>query len=169
VRKGGDVYLFLTGMMLIAELARREGLFDWLAALAVEHAHGSPQRLFTLVYAVGTVVPVRRSSPAAMVVSRPRPRFRSQPHMRGRPLSLRANAAAASRPRPVGCPRLDRQMAGAALGPRIVTGNTYSRSQTARPAAGSRCPCARLMARVVAGDQWDAQFGRAGIGLGRLN
>ena len=38
VRKGIDVYLFLTGMMLIAELARREGLFDWFAALAVKHA-----------------------------------------------------------------------------------------------------------------------------------
>jgi len=38
VRKGLDVYLFLIGMMLIAELARREGLFDYLAAYAVEHA-----------------------------------------------------------------------------------------------------------------------------------
>ncbi len=35
VRKGTDVYLFLTGMMLLAELARREGVFDWLASLAV--------------------------------------------------------------------------------------------------------------------------------------
>ena len=30
IGKGTDVYLFLTGMMLLAELARREGLFDWL-------------------------------------------------------------------------------------------------------------------------------------------
>ena len=58
MRKGIDVYLFLIGMMLIAELARREGLFDWMAALAVEHAQGSPQRLFLLVYVVGTVVTV---------------------------------------------------------------------------------------------------------------
>ena len=49
-RKGVDVYLFLIGMMLIAELARHEGLFDYLAAFAVEHARGSPQRLFLLVY-----------------------------------------------------------------------------------------------------------------------
>jgi arsenical pump membrane protein len=34
VGKGTDVYLFLTGMMLLAELARKEGLFDWMAALA---------------------------------------------------------------------------------------------------------------------------------------
>ncbi|KWK20309.1 hypothetical protein WT77_23495 [Burkholderia stagnalis] len=32
VAKGGDVYLFLTGMMLLSERARREGLFDWVAA-----------------------------------------------------------------------------------------------------------------------------------------
>src|SRR6516165_124497 len=38
--KGVDVYLFLIGMMLIAELAQREGLFDYLAAFAVEHARG---------------------------------------------------------------------------------------------------------------------------------
>ena len=40
-RKGLDVYLFLIGMMLTAELARAEGLFDYLAAFAVEHARGS--------------------------------------------------------------------------------------------------------------------------------
>jgi di/tricarboxylate transporter len=46
IAKGIDVYLFLIGMMLIAELAQREGLFDYLAGFAVEHARGSPQRLF---------------------------------------------------------------------------------------------------------------------------
>jgi arsenical pump membrane protein len=71
VAKGLDVYLFLTGMMLIAELARQEGLFDWLAALAVEHARGSPQRLFTLVYAVGTLVTVLLSNDATAVVLTP--------------------------------------------------------------------------------------------------
>src|SRR2546423_536903 len=55
IGKGTDVYLFLVGMMLLAELARKEGLFDWLAALAVRQAHGSPRKLFGLVYAVGTV------------------------------------------------------------------------------------------------------------------
>ena len=71
VLKGLDVYLFLTGMMLLAELARREGLFDWLAAFAVEHARGSPQRLFTLVYGVGTVVTVFLSNDATAVVLTP--------------------------------------------------------------------------------------------------
>jgi arsenical pump membrane protein len=69
--KGTDVYLFLTGMMLLAELARQEGLFDWLAAFAVAHARGSPHRLFLLVYAVGTVVTVLLSNDATAVVLTP--------------------------------------------------------------------------------------------------
>jgi arsenical pump membrane protein len=71
IGRGLDVYLFLTGMMLLAELARVEGLFDWLAAVAVALARGSPQRLFTLVYAVGTVVTVLLSNDATAVVLTP--------------------------------------------------------------------------------------------------
>jgi arsenical pump membrane protein len=71
IRKGTDVYLFLIGMMLLAELARKEGLFDWLAALAVRQARGSPRRLFALVYAVGIVVTVFLSNDATAVVLTP--------------------------------------------------------------------------------------------------
>jgi arsenical pump membrane protein len=71
MRKGIDVYLFLIGMMLIAELARLEGLFDYLAALAVEHARGSPQRLFLLVYLVGILVTVLLSNDATVIVLTP--------------------------------------------------------------------------------------------------
>ena len=71
MRKGVDVYLFLIGMMLIAELAQREGLFDYLAAYAVEHARGSPQRLFLLVYAVGILVTVLLSNDATAIVLTP--------------------------------------------------------------------------------------------------
>jgi arsenical pump membrane protein len=71
IRKGLDVYCFLAGMMLIAEVARQEGVFDWLASLAVAHARGSPQRLFALVYAVGTVVTVLLSNDATAVVLTP--------------------------------------------------------------------------------------------------
>jgi arsenical pump membrane protein len=71
IRKGLDVYCFLAGMMLIAEVARQEGVFDWLAALAVQLARGSPQRLFALVYAVGTVVTVLLSNDATAVVLTP--------------------------------------------------------------------------------------------------
>ena len=71
VARGVDVYLFLAGMMLLAELARQEGLFDWLATFAVEHARGSPHRLFALVYAVGTLVTVLLSNDATAVVLTP--------------------------------------------------------------------------------------------------
>ncbi|WP_177235069.1 arsenic transporter [Bradyrhizobium sp. cf659] len=71
IEKGVDVYLFLIGMMLIAELARLEGLFDYLAALAVEYADGSPQRLFLLIYLVGTLVTVLLSNDATAIVLTP--------------------------------------------------------------------------------------------------
>jgi arsenical pump membrane protein len=71
VGKGTDVYLFLTGMMLLAELARREGVFDWLAGFAVSAARGSGARLFTLVYAVGIAVTVFLSNDATAVVLTP--------------------------------------------------------------------------------------------------
>jgi arsenical pump membrane protein len=69
--KGTDVYLFLTGMMLLSELARHEGLFDCLAAHAVERSRGSPKRLFGLVYAVGAVVTIFLSNDATAVVLTP--------------------------------------------------------------------------------------------------
>jgi arsenical pump membrane protein len=71
IRKGTDVYLFLTGMMLLAELARHEGLFDWLAAFAVRRSKGSATRLFALVYGVGTVVTIFLSNDATAVVLTP--------------------------------------------------------------------------------------------------
>src|SRR6204780_2589252 len=71
VAKGSDVYLFLTGMMLLSELARREGVFDWLASLAVKAAKGSPPRLFLLVYLVGAMVTVFLSNDATAVVLTP--------------------------------------------------------------------------------------------------
>lgn len=71
VAKGTDVYLFLTGMMLLAELARRQGVFDWLATLAVTAAKGSRARLFALVYLVGTFVTMFLSNDATAVVLTP--------------------------------------------------------------------------------------------------
>ena len=71
VGEGLDVYLFLTGMMLLSELARREGVFDWCASVAVAHAKGSPARLFWLIYGVGVVVTVFLSNDATAVVMTP--------------------------------------------------------------------------------------------------
>ncbi len=75
VAEGGDVYLFLIGMMVLAELARQEGLFDWLAMYAVQHARGSGQRLFDLVFLVGVLVTVFLSNDATAVVLTPYCRF----------------------------------------------------------------------------------------------
>lgn len=71
VGKGVDVYLFLIGMMVLSELARVQGLFDWLAARAVLLARGSATRLFALVYGVGVVVTVFLSNDATAVVLTP--------------------------------------------------------------------------------------------------
>lgn len=69
--QGTDVYLFLFGMMLLSEMARAQGVFDWLSSLAVRRAKGSYSRLFLLVYAVGTVVTIFMSNDATAVVLTP--------------------------------------------------------------------------------------------------
>ena len=71
VGAGTDVYLFLVGMMVLSEVARREGLFDSAAAMAVNHARGSPRRLFLLIYAIGIVVTTFLSNDATAVVLTP--------------------------------------------------------------------------------------------------
>ena len=71
VAEGMDVYLFLTGMMLLSELGRRNGVFDWLANIAVKRADGSSRHLFTLIYGVGTVVTIFMSNDATAVVLTP--------------------------------------------------------------------------------------------------
>lgn len=71
VARGTDVYLFLIGMMLLAELARYEGLFEWLASRAAQLARGSAKRLFALVYVVGMFVTTFLSNDATAVVLTP--------------------------------------------------------------------------------------------------
>jgi arsenical pump membrane protein len=71
ITKGTDVYLFLIGMMLLSELARQEALFDWVAARAARMAGGSATGLFTLVFAVGTIVTIFLSNDATAVVLTP--------------------------------------------------------------------------------------------------
>ena len=57
--------------MLLAELGRRHGVFDWLAAHAAHAAAGSGHRLFLLVYLSGTVVTALLSNDATAVVLTP--------------------------------------------------------------------------------------------------
>ncbi len=71
IAAGGDVYLFLAGMMLLSEVARREGLFDAVAAFAVNRAAGSAWRLYALVYAAGVAVTIFMSNDATAVVLTP--------------------------------------------------------------------------------------------------
>jgi arsenical pump membrane protein len=69
--KALDVCFFLLGMMLLSELAREHGVFDWLSSIAVRSARGSSSRLFALVYAVGTIVTILMSNDATAVVLTP--------------------------------------------------------------------------------------------------
>jgi arsenical pump membrane protein len=98
IGKGLDLYLFLIGMMLLSETARREGLFDWVAAIAVTQSAHSPQRLFLLIYLVGVVVTTFLSNDATAVVLTPAV-FAATRKVRAEPLpylficALIANAA----------------------------------------------------------------------------
>ncbi len=69
--RGIDVYLFLSGMMALAEFAREEGAFDWLAALTVRAAGGSRPKLLALVYGAGIVTTAFLSNDATIVVLTP--------------------------------------------------------------------------------------------------
>ncbi|HUP03085.1 MAG TPA: SLC13 family permease [Bryobacteraceae bacterium] len=98
IARGTDVYLFLAGMMLLAELARCEGVFDWLAGHAVTASRRSPSRLFAILYGVGVVVTVFLSNDATAVVLTPavyaavrKARTEPLPHLLG--CALVANAA----------------------------------------------------------------------------
>lgn len=98
VRAGLDVYLFLTGMMILAEMARAEGVFEWVADIAARQARGSSTRLFALVYLTGTVVTILLSNDATAVVLTPavlavvrKARVEPKPHVLA--CALIANAA----------------------------------------------------------------------------
>jgi arsenical pump membrane protein len=71
VGQGGQVYLFLTGMMILAELAAAQGLFVWLAEQVARWAGGSAMRLFGLIYAMAVGVTVFLSNDATAVVFTP--------------------------------------------------------------------------------------------------
>jgi len=69
--RGFNVYLFLIGMMALAEFARAEGVFDWISAAAVRAARGSQGRLLLLVYAAGVVTTALLSNDATIIVLTP--------------------------------------------------------------------------------------------------
>lgn len=85
VAQGANVYLFLAGMMLLAEIARTQGLFDWIAAHAIRAARGSARRLFILIYVVGILVTALLSNDATAVVMTPAV-YAATRHARAEPL-----------------------------------------------------------------------------------
>ena len=70
-RRGLDVYAFLIGIMALAELARYQQLFGWLATHLLRAAKGSRGRLFVLVYAFGALVTALLSNDTTAVVLTP--------------------------------------------------------------------------------------------------
>ncbi|MBV8370030.1 MAG: arsenic transporter [Candidatus Eremiobacteraeota bacterium] len=98
VARGLDVYLFLIGMMALAEFARVEGVFEWIAAWAVRAAGGSRGRLLALVYAAGACTTAFLSNDATIVVLTPAvlqavARTDARPHAYVFACALVANAA----------------------------------------------------------------------------
>ncbi|HEX5236394.1 MAG TPA: SLC13 family permease [Silvibacterium sp.] len=98
VASGSGVYLFLAGMMLLAEQARQEGVFDWIADIAVRRARNSTSRLFLLIYVAGIAVTSLLSNDATAVVLTPailaavrRARVQPKPYLLA--CALIANAA----------------------------------------------------------------------------
>jgi len=71
VMRGADVYAFLVGIMALSELARHEGLFDWMAARVLALGRGSARRLFTLVYLLGVAVTALLSNDTTAIVLTP--------------------------------------------------------------------------------------------------
>lgn len=71
VSRGGQVYLFLLGMMALTEVARNAGLFEWFASHAVIAAKGSAFALFALVYGIGVIVTTFLSNDATAIVLTP--------------------------------------------------------------------------------------------------
>ena len=96
--RGLHVYLFLIGMMALAEFARAEGVFDWIATRAVHAARGSRSRLLLLVYGAGVVTTAFLSNDATIVVLTPAvlgaiARTDARPHAYVFACALVANAA----------------------------------------------------------------------------
>ncbi|HEV7179445.1 MAG TPA: SLC13 family permease [Candidatus Baltobacteraceae bacterium] len=71
VLRGANVYAFLVGIMALAELARHEQLFDWLASGILRAGGGSRSRLLLLIYALGALVTTLLSNDTTAVVLTP--------------------------------------------------------------------------------------------------
>lgn len=71
VLDGLDVYLFLAGMLALSELARAEGVFEWLAAAMARRARGSTAALFAAVFLAGIAVTALLSNDGTILLLTP--------------------------------------------------------------------------------------------------
>ncbi len=71
VLAGANVYAFLVGMLLLANTARTQGVFEWLAGRADGLAAGSRARLLIIVYGCGVVVTALLSNDTAIIALTP--------------------------------------------------------------------------------------------------
>ncbi len=71
IARGADVYAFLVGILALAELARGERVFDWVAGQVVRSAGGSQPRMLALVYLAGVAVTVFLSNDTTVVALTP--------------------------------------------------------------------------------------------------
>jgi arsenical pump membrane protein len=71
IARGGQVYAFLLGMLLLARLLENEGVFAWLAGYALRAAGNSRVKLFGLIFGVGIAVTIFLSNDATAVVLTP--------------------------------------------------------------------------------------------------
>ena len=70
-RDGLDVYLFLAGMIGLAELARVHGVFDWIGAAILGRSSGNAATAFGLVYVAGIIVTALLSNDGTVVLLTP--------------------------------------------------------------------------------------------------
>jgi arsenical pump membrane protein len=71
VAGGLNVYGFLAGILVLAEVARSQGVFEWLAGYAEAAANRSRAHLLLLLYGVGVAVTATLSNDTAIIVLTP--------------------------------------------------------------------------------------------------
>jgi arsenical pump membrane protein len=71
VAGGWQIYLFLVGVLALAELAKAQGVFAWLSTFILRGARGSRLRLFAIVFAIGVVVTATLSNDSTVIVLTP--------------------------------------------------------------------------------------------------
>lgn len=70
-RDGLEVYAFLLGMLALAELARVQGVFDWITGVLIDRARGNSARLFAWLFAIAIAVTALLSNDGTILLLTP--------------------------------------------------------------------------------------------------